>query len=138
LNILNVMLLLMLLFATTTSVVALGLRLSESMPVKYFTAEDWAQAKQTVTKALELGKLSETFTWHNQSTGHNGSYRVLKILEEDGKPCRDLLVRHEAGQARGGGNYRFCRMADDEWKTLGRVPVEAESVYQNPTEQPRK
>jgi surface antigen len=136
LNIVKVLLLLMLL--PTTSAVALGLRLSESMPVKYFTAEDWAQAKQTVAKALELGKLSETFTWYNQSTGHSGSYQVLKVMEEDGEPCRDLLVRHEAGQARGGGNYRFCRMDNGEWKTLGRVPIEAESAYQSPTEQPQK
>jgi hypothetical protein len=108
----------------TAGAVGLGLRLGESIPVKYFTETDWAKAKAVVKQALEEGEIGETFRWQNESTGHNGIYRVLKHLEIDGRNCRDLLIKHVAGGARAIGDYRFCLMESGEWKTTGRVPVE--------------
>ncbi|MEW8221567.1 MAG: hypothetical protein AB2729_04460, partial [Candidatus Thiodiazotropha taylori] len=52
------------LMALTATASALGLRLEEFTPIKYFTKEDWSQAKQVAKTALEQGKLDETFDWH--------------------------------------------------------------------------
>jgi hypothetical protein len=112
------------LMAITTAASALGLRLEESTPIKYFTKEDWRQAKQVVKTALEQGKPDETFDWQNGSTGHSGLYKVLRSVKIEGRRCRDLLVKHQAGKASASGDYRFCRMQDGEWKTMGRVPSE--------------
>ncbi|MES9986085.1 MAG: RT0821/Lpp0805 family surface protein [Candidatus Thiodiazotropha sp. 6PLUC1] len=113
---------LVLLFAFVTSAAAVGFRMAEIMPAKYFTEEDWALAKKTVNNALEKGKMDETFSWRNDSTGHRGLYRVLNSLEVDQKQCRDLLVLHEAGQAKANGKYRFCKVESGEWKTIGKTP----------------
>ncbi|MES9860451.1 MAG: RT0821/Lpp0805 family surface protein [Candidatus Thiodiazotropha sp. 4PDIVS1] len=115
-------LVLILLFTFAASAVAVGFRMAEIMPAKYFTEEDWALAKQTVNNALEQGKSDETFSWKNDSTGHKGLYRVLNSLEVDERQCRDLLVLHEAGQAKAKGEYRFCKIESGEWKTIGKVP----------------
>lgn len=110
------------LMALTATASALGLRLEESTPIKYFSKEDWSQAKQVVKTALEQGKPDETFDWHNESTGHSGSYTVLRSVEIDGRSCRDLLIKHKAGPANARGDYRFCQMQNGEWKTMGRAP----------------
>ncbi|MEW8350079.1 MAG: RT0821/Lpp0805 family surface protein, partial [Candidatus Thiodiazotropha taylori] len=110
------------LMALTATASALGLRLEEFTPVKYFTKEDWSQAKQVAKTALEQGKLDETFDWHNESTGHRGSYTVLRRVELDGRNCGDLLIKHKAGPASARGDYRFCQMPSGEWKAMGRTP----------------
>ena len=110
------------LMAVTATASALGLRLEESTPIKYFTKEDWQQAKQVAKTALEQGKLDETFDWHNESTGHSGSYKVLRRLQIDGRSCRDLLIIHQAGQANASGDYRFCQMESGAWKAMGKAP----------------
>ncbi|MCU7873145.1 MAG: hypothetical protein KZQ91_10415 [Candidatus Thiodiazotropha sp. (ex Lucinoma borealis)] len=106
-----------------TSVQALGLHLLEFSPAKYFTAEDWAMAKETAQKALKQGKVGEVLTWQNPASGHKGSYTVLKRVEMDTQTCQDLKIKHVAGDLSGGGNYRFCLMDDGKWKTTGRVPM---------------
>ena len=106
-----------------TGAQAVGLRLLEFSPAKYFTAEDWEQAKQTAGKALKQGKVGETFSWQGDSSGHKGTYTVLNIQEEEGRSCRDLQIQHVAGNVRGGGDYRFCLTDGGEWKTQGRVPA---------------
>ncbi len=110
------------LMGVTAAASALGLRLEESTPIKYFTEEDWRQAKQVAKTALEQGKPDETFDWRNESTGHGGSYKVLRRVEIDGRICRDLLIEHQAGEANASGDYRFCQMQGGAWKTMGRVP----------------
>lgn len=110
------------LMALTATASALGLRLEEFTPIKYFTKEDWSQAKQVAKTALEQGKLDETFNWHNESSGHSGSYTVLRRVEIDGRSCGDLLIKHKAGPANARGDYRFCQMLNGEWKTMGKAP----------------
>ncbi|MES9992353.1 MAG: hypothetical protein ABW098_10395 [Candidatus Thiodiazotropha sp.] len=110
--------------ATTLTSHALGLRLLDFMPAKYFSDKDWEMAKASAGKALKQGKEGEVFAWHNEENRHRGAYRVLNSLELDGKRCRDLYIQHRAGGYRGGGSYRFCQMEGGEWKTLGRTPNE--------------
>jgi surface antigen len=110
---------------TTTSVShALGMRMLDFMPAKYFTEKDWDMAKTSAGKALGQGKEDEVFAWHNEANRHRGAYRVLNTLEVDGRTCRDLYIQHSAGGYRGSGSYRFCRLQDGEWKTTGRAPSE--------------
>jgi hypothetical protein len=110
------------LVAFTATASALGLRLEESTPIKYFTKQDWQQAKQVAKTALEQGKQDETFDWLNESTGHSGFYKVLRSVQIEGRPCRDLLIKHQAGKASASGDYRFCQMESGQWKTMGRAP----------------
>jgi hypothetical protein len=49
---------------------ALGLRLLDFMPAKYFTDKDWTLAKSSAGKALEQGKVDEVFTWLNETANH--------------------------------------------------------------------
>ncbi|MCU7922910.1 MAG: hypothetical protein KZQ88_09445 [Candidatus Thiodiazotropha sp. (ex Dulcina madagascariensis)] len=111
------------LLMAATGVQALGLRLLEFSPVKYFTAEDWASAKATAAKALKQGKDGEKFAWKNPATGHKGAYTVLNTLQLEGQDCRDLRIKHFAGGVNGGGTYRFCQTADGKWQTQGSVQV---------------
>ncbi|MEJ2619672.1 MAG: RT0821/Lpp0805 family surface protein [Candidatus Thiodiazotropha sp.] len=110
------------LVALTATSSALGLRLEESIPIKYFTKQDWQRAKQVAKTALKYGKQDETFDWLNESTGHSGIYKVLGSVEIEEKPCRDLLIKHQAGKANASGDYRFCQMESGQWKIMARVP----------------
>ena len=103
---------------------ALGLSLLDFLPAKHFTDKDWAMAKASAGKALAQGEEGEVFTWLNQATNHKGAYKVLNILEVDGRACRDLYTRHLTRNYKGSGSYRFCKLEGDEWKTIGRTPDE--------------
>ena len=103
---------------------ALGLRLLDFMPAKFFTDKDWELAKASADKALEYGKVDEVFTWLDEATNHKGAYKVINILEVDGRACRDIYIRHITRNYKGSGSYRFCKMEGGEWKTTGRAPDE--------------
>ncbi|MCU7842472.1 MAG: hypothetical protein KZQ93_01375 [Candidatus Thiodiazotropha sp. (ex Monitilora ramsayi)] len=98
---------------------ALNLKWLEFSPVRHFTAEDWEIAREAARRALSEAANGEGVTWNNERTGHYGSLTPISDRDDEGKRCRDMVIKHFAGGLNGGGTYRFCLMEDGVWKVLG-------------------
>ncbi len=106
----------LLLAPTAAPVHALNLMFLKRGPVANLTDTDKQLLLNVLTRTLQDAQDGEVVEWHNPDTGHHGDFRVLDTHEDFGTICRNVLIRTFAGGLEGGGRYRLCKRADDDWR----------------------
>jgi len=52
------------------------------------------------------------------ATNHRGDATVTKNIDSQGRACKELRLRNEAGGRRGESNFNAC-LVDGQWRLVG-------------------
>ena len=101
-----------------TSASAQFVALLKNSPAELFDDEDLKLFLDAARKALDEGKDTQAFAWHNPKTGHRGEFTVLKTFQSDGHDCKRIGVHNEAQGRKSDMRHNLCNL-DGRWRLMG-------------------
>jgi len=92
--------------------------LLKNSPAERFDEDDLEMFIATARKAVNETPDNQTLTWENPDTKAHGDVTVLKSFEKDGKTCKRVRVRNEAGGRKASSIVDACRVGT-RWRLIG-------------------
>jgi surface antigen len=91
--------------------------LMKGTPEELFTEQDNALRLEALGKAAEAPP-GDPVPWSNGATSHRGDVTVTRAFESQGRPCKELRLRNEAGNRKGESRVSACQV-DGKWRLVG-------------------
>jgi surface antigen len=91
-------------------------------PAELFNQEDNRRLAAALRKALDEGIDNEPVNWENPATSHRGDATVVKRFQSQGRACKELRLRNEAGSRRGESRVNACQV-DGRWMLMGSSQI---------------
>lgn len=91
--------------------------LIKGTPEELFTEQDNALRLEALGKAAEAPP-GDPVSWSNGATSHRGDVTVTRAFESQGRPCKELRLRNEAGNRKGESRVNACQV-DGKWRLVG-------------------
>lgn len=92
-------------------------------PEELFTEQDNRLRIEAVGKALESAPQGDAVAWSNDATRHRGDVTVTRAFESQGRPCKELRLRSEAGTRKGESHVNACQV-DGKWRLVGSSQIQ--------------
>jgi surface antigen len=92
--------------------------LLKNTPAERFDDDDLQMFLAAARKAVNETPDNQTLSWENPDTRAHGDITVLKSFEKDGKTCKRVRVRNEAGGRRASSIIDACKFGD-RWRLIG-------------------
>jgi hypothetical protein len=92
-------------------------RILKNTPAERFDEEDLSLFLDNGRKALNEGKVSETFKWENPKTKARGEITVLRHYVSKGRPCRDVRMYNEAQSRKNTSELSLCQV-EGKWRLV--------------------
>lgn len=92
--------------------------LLKNSPAERFDEDDLEMFIQTARKAVNEAPDNQTLSWENPDTKAHGDVTVLKTFEKDGRTCKRVRVRNEAGGRKASGVVDACKVGA-RWRLVG-------------------
>jgi len=86
-------------------------------PAERFTKEDNRLFLEAWRKTLDEAPENQPVTWQNPATRHSGELTVLRSFEWQGRPCKEVRVRHQADGRKSDNTSSLCRV-DGKWRLV--------------------
>jgi surface antigen len=95
--------------------------LLKNSPAERFDDDDLQMFLANARKAVNEMPDNQTVSWENPDTKANGDITVLRTFEKDGKTCKRVRVRNEAGGRRATSVVDACKVGT-RWRLIS-APV---------------
>jgi len=92
--------------------------LLKNSPAERFDDEDLQLFLTTARKAVNEAPDNQTVSWENPDTKAHGDITVLKTFEKDGRTCKRVRVRNEAGGRKASSVVDACKVGP-KWRLIG-------------------
>ena len=92
--------------------------LLKNSPAERFDDDDLQMFIINARKALNEAADNQTVSWENPDTKANGDITVLKTYEKDGRTCKRVRVRNEAGGRKASSVVDACKVGS-RWRLIG-------------------
>ena len=103
---------------------AQGLRsLIRGTPAERFTEQDNGLLLQAAREALDGASLGRPVEWSNAATSHRGDVTATRSFESQGRACKELRLRNEAGGRQDESRVNAC-LVDGSWRLVGSSQLE--------------
>jgi len=89
----------------------------KNTPAERFDDEDLKLFLDAARKTLNEAPENQPVTWQNPATRHSGELTVLRSFEWQGRPCKEVRVRHQADGRKSDNNSSLCRV-DGKWRLV--------------------
>ena len=91
--------------------------LLKNSPAERFDEDDLQMFITNARKAVNEMPDNQTVSWENPETKAHGDITVLKTFEKDGKTCKRVRVRNEAGGRKATSVVDACKVGD-RWRLI--------------------
>jgi surface antigen len=91
-------------------------------PAELFNEEDNRRLVAALRKALDEGVDNEPVNWENPATRHRGDATVVKRFQSQGRACKELRLRNEAGSRHGESRVSACQV-EGQWRLMGSSQI---------------
>jgi len=92
--------------------------LLKNSPAERFEEDDLQMFITAARKAVNETADNQTVSWENPDTKAHGDITVLKSFEKDGKTCKRVRVRNEAGGRKASSVVDACKVGA-RWRLIG-------------------
>jgi len=92
--------------------------LLKNSPAERFEEDDLQMFITAARKAVNETPDNQTISWENPDTKAHGDITVLKSFEKDGKTCKRVRVRNEAGGRKASSVVDACKVGA-RWRLIG-------------------
>lgn len=92
--------------------------LLKNSPAERFDEDDLEMFITSARKAVNETPDNQTVTWENPDTKAHGDITVLKTFDKDGKTCKRVRVRNEAGGRKASSVVDACKVGA-KWRLIG-------------------
>jgi surface antigen len=102
---------------------AQGVRsLLKGTPAELFNEHDTKLMLDAAKQVLDGAPENEPVAWSNAETNHRGDVTLTRGFESQGRPCKELRVRNEAGNRTGESRVSACQV-DGRWRLVSSSQV---------------
>jgi len=91
--------------------------LLKNSPAERFDDDDLQMFLTNARKAVNETPDNQTVSWENPDTKANGDITVLRTYEKDGRTCKRVRVRNEAGGRKATSVVDACKVGD-RWRLI--------------------
>ena len=92
--------------------------LLKNSPAERFDEDDLQMFIVNARKAVNETPDNQTVSWENPATKANGDITVLKTFQKDGRTCKRVRVRNEAGGRKATSVVDACKF-ETRWRLIG-------------------
>jgi surface antigen len=89
----------------------------KNTPAERFDEEDLKLFLDAARRTLNEAPDNQPVTWENPATKHGGELTVLRTFEWQGRPCKEVRVRHHAAGRKSDNTSNLCRV-EGKWRLV--------------------
>ena len=102
---------------------AQGMRsLLKGTPAELFNEQDNRLMLDAANRVLDGAPENEPVEWANTQTNHRGDVTLTRGFESQGRPCKELRLRNQAGNRSGESRVIACQV-DGKWRLVGSSQI---------------
>jgi surface antigen len=105
------------LFVSAPAAAQVWIPMLKNTPAERFDDEDLKLFLEAARKTLNEAPENQPVTWQNPATRHGGELTVLRGFEWQGRPCKEVRVRHQADGRKSDNTSSLCRV-DGKWRLV--------------------
>lgn len=113
----RVLFLVLMVTATPFAMAQNWIGLLKNTPAERFDEDDLRIFMDAGRKALNEAPDNQSVTWENPKTRARGEITVLRSFESNGRPCKEVRVRNQAGGRKGDNTLNLCKV-EEKWRLL--------------------